>query len=295
VTAASAAFAALAGGAAFGLARAGLSVLRAEAVSDWVSGAARGAAGALSGGGAAGLLAGLLEKAGRAQERVPALRALSGRLHAPAAAWLGADDPGSAAWLGRKEAAFLAAGAFFMWLASDPLIGAAAGIAAFFAPDLFARERHASRQARLRRELPDVLDLLTLCLEAGLSLDASFQQVAEKLQGGLLPDEMARMLGSVRFGMKRHQAWRESARRLGNPEFSEVVEALAQADAMGVGLAEALRGIAGQMRLRARSRAEEAAHKAPVKLLFPLAFFIFPAIFIVLMGPVFLQLMGAVQ
>jgi len=295
VSAGAAAFAVLAGGAAFGLARAAQGALRAEAVSGWVSGAARSAAGALSGRDAFRLLGGFLEAAGRVQERVPFLQAASSRLHAWAAGWLGGDDPGSAAWLARHEAALLAAGALVWWLAGDPLIGAAAGVAAFFLPDLLARGRHEARQARIRRELPDVLDLTTLALEAGLSLDAAFQQVADKLGGGILPDELARMLGAVRFGMKRHEAWREAARRLGNAEFSEVVEALAQADVMGTGLAGALRGIAGQMRARARARAEEAAHKAPVKLLFPLAFFIFPAIFIVLLGPVFLQLLGVVQ
>jgi tight adherence protein C len=84
------------------------------------------------------------------------------------------------------------------------------------------------------------------------------------------------------------------AARLGNPDVVEIMQALVQADTMGVGLAQALRGLAQQMRVRRRQRVEEQAQKAPVKLLFPLALFVFPAIFIVLLGPVFLQLLEVV-
>jgi len=282
----------LAGIALFGLTRAGLSSIRGMALADWISGERIGAIRSLGGGGIAAVGLRLLGVLGRYQEGFPRLSRASGWLHSSASAWLGAGDPGSAVWLAGKEAAALVTGMLFSWLADDFVLGAAFGAAAFFVPDLLAKGKWDAAQARIRRELPDTLDLMTLSLEAGLSLDASFAQVAEKLRGGILPDALARMLGEVRFGMKRHQAWREMARRLGNPEWTEVAEALVQADAMGTGLAEALRGIAGQMRIRSRQRAEEAAHKAPVKLLFPLAFFIFPCIFIVLLGPVFLQLLG---
>ena len=261
-------------------------------MADWVSGERMEAIRSMGGGGVSVVGLRLLGAVGQFQEGFPRLRRASDWLHSSPVKWLGASDPGSAAWLAGKEMAALGAGIFFAWLADDFLLGSAFGVAAFFAPDLLAKGKWDAMQARIRRELPDTLDLMTLSLEAGLSLDASFAQVAEKLRGGLLPDALARMLGEVRFGMKRHQAWREMARSLGNPEWGEVTEALVQADSMGTGLAEALRGIAGQMRIRSRQRAEESAHKAPVKLLFPLAFFIFPCIFIVLLGPVFLQLLG---
>jgi len=276
-----------------GLVRAAMGSLRGMALADWVSGERMEAIRSIGGGGISAVGLRMLEGLGRIQEGFPRLGRFSGWLYASSAKWLGTSGPGSRVWLAGKEAAALTSWMFFGWLAGDCLLGSAFGLAAFFLPDLLAKGRWDSAQARIRRELPDTLDLMTLSLEAGLSLDASFAQVAEKLRGGIIPDALARMLGEVRFGMKRHQAWREMARTLGNPEVAEVTEALIQADAMGTGLAEALRGIAGQMRVRSRQRAEEAAHKAPVKLLFPLAFFIFPSIFIVLLGPVFLQLLGA--
>ena len=140
-----------------------------------------------------------------------------------------------------------------------------------------------------------MLDLLTLALEAGLSVDAGLAQVAEKLRHGLLPPALARMQGEIRLGARRHQAWEGFARWSGNPELAEVMAALVQADAMGVSLAGALRGLAEQLRIRRRQRAEELAQKAPVKLLFPLALFVFPAVFVVLLGPVFLQLLITVR
>jgi len=285
-------FAVLVGGAIFGIARTAMIMMRGMALADWVSGERIEAIRSMGGGGFSAVGLRLLGMAGKFQEGFPRIRRASEWLYSSSVKWMGADAPGSALWLAGKEFSAIIAGIFFGWLAGDIVLGSAFGMAAFFAPDLLAKGKWDSAQARIRRELPDTLDLMTLSLEAGLSLDASFAQVAEKLRGGLLPDALARMLGEVRFGMKRHQAWREMARRLGNPEWAEVAEALVQADMMGTGLAEALRGIAGQMRIRSRQRAEEAAHKAPVKLLFPLAFFIFPSIFIVLLGPVFLQLLG---
>lgn len=286
-------FAALVGVSLFGLVRSVLASVQGMALADWVSGEKMDTIRSFGGGGFSAVGLRLLGVIGRFQEGLPVLHRASVRLYAVSEKWLGFGGPGRPAWLAGKELAAVASAALFGWLAGYYLAGLVFGIAAFFLPDLLAKGRWDAVQSRIRRELPDTLDLMTLSLEAGLSLDASFTQVADKLRGGLIPDALAKMLGEVRFGMKRHQAWREMARGLGNPEVAEVVEALVQADSMGTGLADALRGIAGQMRIRSRQRAEEAAHKAPVKLLFPLAFFIFPCIFIVLLGPVFLQLLGA--
>jgi tight adherence protein C len=233
----------------------------------------------------------VLASLGRAQERAAWIKRVSEKQHAAARAWLGTSDPGAAVWLAGKEAAFLASFVLVAWSLDDALFGLAAGIAAFFVPDLLARGFYERRQEKIRRELPDVLDLLTLALEAGMSLDAALMQVSEKYGGGIVSGGIDRMLGEVRFGARRHQAWKDMAERLGNPEVTEVVGALVQADTMGVGLAQALAGLARQMRARRRQRIEEEAHKAPVKMLFPLVLFIFPAIFVVLFGPVVLQLL----
>jgi len=282
-------FALLAGGTGFGAAFAAGSAFREVAVWSWVT----DAAGRLRGVSVRDLVLAALKAAGRAQADWPPAARLAERLHAPAARWLGEADPGRDVWLAGKEALLAAGFAAGTWLAGDWTIGVLLGAGAAFAPDLLARDAWRRRQEQVRRELPDVLDLLTLALEAGLSVDAGLAQVAEKQRGGLLADAIARMLGEVRFGARRHQAWRDMAARLGVPEVTEVVGALAQADAMGVGMAGALRGLAEQMRVRRRQQVEELAHKAPVKMLFPLALFIFPALFIVLLGPVFLQLASA--
>jgi len=285
----------LAGASFYGMGLALMVAMRRMALADWVSGKRIEAIQTIGAGGIPAVGMRLLRGLGRAQEAFPEVRKFSERLYSLPDTWLGPAGPGSTAWLAGKQV--LAAGALllFWWLAGDFLLGSVFGAAAFFIPDLLARGRWESRQARISRELPDVLDLITMSIEAGLSLDAAFAQTGEKLKGGLLADALLKMLGEVRFGMKRHQAWREMARRLGSQDVSEVAEAMVQADLMGTGLADALRGIGGQMRVRSRQRAEESVHKAPVRLLFPLAFFIFPSVFIVLLGPVFLQLLGVLE
>jgi len=287
-------FAAMVAGCASALALAVLAKARDLRVVGWMAGATRGAVASLKEGTARGLASAALVALGGVQESYPALKAFSARLHARAAPWLGAADPGTAGWLALKEACGLAAGLLFGWLLADAALGIVAGAGAFFLPDLLAKGAYDKRQEEIGRELPDVLDLMTIALEAGMSLDAAFKVVADKYSGRL-PDAIILMLGEVRFGARRHAAWKDMAVRLGNPELNEVVAALVQADAMGVGLAGSLKGLAGQMRVRRRQRVEEAAHKAPVKLLFPLALFIFPAIFLVLLGPVALQLMEAMK
>lgn len=268
---------------------AGFALSRELAMWNWI---ARGRSGGFSKRGA--LRAGLSFLGGM-QEDVPGLDRLSRYLHKNAAAAFGAQDPGRAAWLAAKEFSGLAAGALLFWLLKDWMAALAAGLAGFWLPDLIVRERHIRRQERIRRELPDMLDLLSLGVEGGLSVDASFAQVGGKIKEGEIADEIGRMQGEIRFGARRHQAWREMAARTGNSDLREVMEALVQADALGTGLAQSIKGLAGQMRVRRRQQVEELAHKAPVKMLFPLVLCIFPAVFLILLGPVLLQLLAQIS
>ncbi|MEK7475166.1 MAG: type II secretion system F family protein [Candidatus Coatesbacteria bacterium] len=294
-------FALLAGGAGAGAGAAAGLLSREVAVRSWVA----DAAGRVRGVSLRALAREVLAAAGRAQCAWSPVARLAEGGRARSARWAGpgvsapAETPAASgggdagAWLAEKEALALGGFAAGAWLAGDWTAGVLLGAAAAVVPDLLARDAWRRRQERLRRELPDALDLLGLALEAGLSVDAGLAQVAEKQRGSLLADAIGRMLGEVRFGARRHTAWRDMAARLANPEITEVVGALIQADAMGVGLAASLNGLAEQMRVRRRAQVEELAHKAPVKMLFPLALFIFPALFIVLLGPVFLQLAAA--
>lgn len=289
-------FALLAGGAGFGAVWAARSKLKDLDAGRWIAdGNVRTAASAPSAGVAGRAWFGTLSYLGLIQERSGWMRSVSERMHAQAKVWLGESDPGREAWLGGKTVLGLGCAVLVGWLLDDPAIGLACGAAAFFVPDFLARGIHARRQEAIRRELPDFLDLLTLALEAGVSPDSGMKQVAEKQRGGIIARETDRMLAEVRFGARRHAAWRDMATRLGNQEMTEVTGALVQADAMGVGMAQSLKGLASQMRVRRRYRVEELAHKAPVKLLFPLVFFVFPAVFIVLLGPVFLQLVEVLR
>lgn len=233
--------------------------------------------------------------AGKRQREWPPLDRLAVGIHAPVPRWLGTADPGPDVWLARKEMFFGLGFVLGVLLLDTFTFGVVFGVVAVVLPDLLARERYTRRQERIGRELPDVLDLLSLSLEAGLSIDAALAQVADKYRGTIMGDAIARMLGEVRFGARRHDAWRAMADGLGNEQVSEVIGATIQADSMGVGLAKALKGLASQVRVWRRQQVEEMAQKAPVKMLFPMVLFIFPAIFIVLLGPILLQLTEVLQ
>ena len=144
------------------------------------------------------------------------------------------------------------------------------------------------RRAKLiARSLPDTLDLITASVEAGLGLDAAIALTIRRPPPGsrALADLLARYLHDVRHGTARREALRTLAERSGCDDLRHVVSALVQGDTLGVGVARILRGQALHLRQRRRQRAEEQAAKAPVKLIFPLLFGIFPAIFVVVLGP----------
>lgn len=161
------------------------------------------------------------------------------------------------------------------------IIGGAAG---FFLPDLLLYNAGLKRQALIRSQLPDAMDMLTVCVEAGLGFDAALAQVARNTTGPLAA-ELARALQEMQIGKTRTEALRSMADRTTAPELRSFVSALVQAGELGISVGGVLREQAKEMRLRRRQRAEEMAQKVPVKILFPLLLCLFPALFVVIMGP----------
>jgi tight adherence protein C len=153
-----------------------------------------------------------------------------------------------------------------------------------FLPDVLLYNAGIKRQARIQVLLPDALDMLTVCVEAGLGFDAALSQVARNTSGPLAA-EFARALQEMQIGTSRSQALRAMVARTTVPELRAFVSALVQAGELGITVATVLREQAIQMRLRRRQRAEEKAQKVPVKILFPLIFCLFPALFVVIIGP----------
>lgn len=158
----------------------------------------------------------------------------------------------------------------------------------FMLPALWLGSKIRGRKNSVIKSLPDALDLLTICVEAGLGFDQAMQKVAEKWDDEL-SRAFARVLHEIRLGKTRREALRELATRLDVSDVTSFVAAVIQAEQLGVSIAKVLRIQSDQMRVRRRQRAEEKAHQAPVKMLFPMVFLIFPAIWVVLLGPALLQ------
>ena len=164
------------------------------------------------------------------------------------------------------------------------LIAAAAALAGFYLPDLLLMNVGQKRQEQLRRGLADALDMLTVCVEAGQGFDAALMQVA-RATNGPVSGEFARVLSEIQIGKSRGEAFASLSARTTVPEAKTFVSALVQADRLGLPIANVLREQSNQMRLVRRQRAEEKAQKVPVKILFPMLLCIFPALFIVIIGP----------
>ncbi|MDI6631934.1 MAG: type II secretion system F family protein [Thermoanaerobacteraceae bacterium] len=164
-------------------------------------------------------------------------------------------------------------------------------LAGFLLPDFYIRKRAQARQEAVRQALPDVLDLLTVSIEAGLGLDGAILKVVEKMKG-VLPGEFKQVLQEVKVGKPRREALKDMAFRLDVDDLSTFIGAVLMAEQMGVQLANVMRLQAQEIRSKRRQQAEEQAMKAPVKMLIPLVFFIFPAIFVVLLGPAVLKIFG---
>lgn len=166
------------------------------------------------------------------------------------------------------------------------------GVVGWMLPGTWLKGRVRMRQKKVLRALPDGLDLVTTCVGAGLGLDAALARVAEK-SSGPLADELTRMLREVAMGKLRREAMTEMADRIGVGELSGFVNAVIQAEQLGVSIAQVLGVQADQMRTRRRQQVEQTAHEAPIKMIFPLVLFIFPAFMLVILGPAVLRIAGS--
>lgn len=162
----------------------------------------------------------------------------------------------------------------------------------FFFPQLWLQSRIDRRQQEVRKAMPDALDLLTICVEAGLGFDAAMSKVSEKWENEL-SILFGRCIREMQLGKTQREALRDMADRVGLPELTSFVAAVIQSQMLGVSMAKVLRIQSDQMRMKRRQFAEEQAHKAPVKMIVPMAFLTFPSIFIVLMAPAAFQIMSA--
>lgn len=159
----------------------------------------------------------------------------------------------------------------------------------FFLADILIRNNADKRQAEIQKQLPDILDQVTIGVEAGLGFDAALTRAA-KANSGPLAEEISRTLAHVTAGLSRAEAMRGLANRTKVPELRQFVGAILQAEQYGVPMAQVLRVQAAEQRRKRRQRAEEQAMKLPVKVLFPLVLCILPALFIVLVGPAGLKM-----
>jgi tight adherence protein C len=187
----------------------------------------------------------------------------------------------------------LVLGALFGGAAAGPggVLFAAIALAGigFIAPDFVVSGKARSRKDRIRAELPDALDLMAVSVEAGMGFDGAISKLTEHMHGPL-SDEFALTLGEIRIGESRQDALKKLSDRTNTPELSSFVRSIIQADQLGISLGRILRVQATDSRLKRQAAAEEKAMKAPIKMLFPTVLFIFPAMFLVILGPAFLNL-----
>lgn len=199
-----------------------------------------------------------------------------------------------AVWL----AVCVMAGLFVFVSASFPLVPhrlimlAATFGMGYMGPKVWLKGKVKKKQKTVLKALPDALDLITTCVEAGLGLDAALQRVAEKSEGPLA-EELQHMLRDVSMGKLRREAFMELSERIGVEELSTFITAIIQAEQLGVGIAQVLRVQSDQLRTQRRQRAERQAHEAPIKMIFPLVLFIFPAFLAVILGPAVIRITTA--
>lgn len=165
-----------------------------------------------------------------------------------------------------------------------------AAVLGWYLPWMMLRSMVDRRKDAIIKKLPDALDLMTICVDAGLTFNASMQKVDEKWDDPLA-NEFGRVIHEMQLGKSRRQSLRDMSDRMDVPDVTSFIAAVLQADQLGVGIGKILRIQSEQMRVRRRQRAEEKAQQAPVKMLFPMVFLIFPSIFVVLLGPAGFQIL----
>lgn len=158
------------------------------------------------------------------------------------------------------------------------------GVLGYYIPDLWLSSKEGQRRDQVQKALPDAIDLLTISVEAGLGFDAALARVVEKSDNSLTR-EFGRVIAEMRVGVARRDALRALVERTGVDDLSVFVTAIIQAEQLGASIANVLRIQSAEMRVRRRQRAEIRAHQAPIKMLFPMVFLIFPPIMIVVLGP----------
>ena len=264
-------------------------------------------------------LSGIAERRGPA----PMLDTVGDRLLKPLGGWLGTSIGSVLPWnvADRVELMLLRAGSpmshgkYLTFLVSAPvfmfllalLVVARGSLAPHFsllalvgltgfglaAPVIWLRGKVSRRQARVRRELPDALDLLVVSVEAGLGLEGAMARVTEGAEGPVSL-EFRRVLADMNLGSGRRRAMQAMITRTGVSSVNSLVGAILQADQTGMGIGDVLRAQAEHLRIQRRQSAEEQAMKAPLKMLFPLVFFIFPSLFVVILGPAVLAFLNTV-
>jgi tight adherence protein C len=192
---------------------------------------------------------------------------------------------------------FLAVGGLMLGTIAGAGVGGAARLfaaacfaaAGFFAPDYLVTMKARGRRETIRAQLPDALDLLAVSVEAGLGFDGAISKLTEHMEGPLA-EEFGLTLSEMRIGESRQDALKRLSERVDAPELSSFTRAIIQADQLGTSLGRILRVQAADTRLRRQAAAEEKAMKAPIKMLFPTVLFIFPAMFLVILGPAILNI-----
>jgi tight adherence protein C len=164
------------------------------------------------------------------------------------------------------------------------LVVAGLVILGFYGPNFWLKRRIKGRQKEIIKALPDALDMLTIAVDAGLGFDAAMMKIGEKWSNALA-QEFTRVVTEIRVGKTRREALRDLSTRTGVRDVSNFVAVLVQADQLGLSISRVLHAQSEQLRIRRRQRAEETARQAPIKMLFPLVFLIFPAMFAVILGP----------
>ena len=178
-----------------------------------------------------------------------------------------------------------------MFMAGQPFCGFLILGLFFIYPDAWLRKTVKLRHIAILKALPNVLDLLTLSVEAGKDFLTALRDILARRANDSLGDELKRTLHEIQLGKQRQQALRDLAFRVHQPELTSVVNAIVQADELGVGIGQLLRIQGDQLRNKRFSRAETMANEAPVKILFPVVLFIFPSVFIILIAPIIAQAM----